>query len=119
MAAGLWVPSPGINGCTASMAGNHPPGRLGPPSRQQATNSREGHSWDAAMGIWENVTRVRCEPAPSADGASMENITPPGTPAKRALAALDNPPPDVPAGPHKRISAKVRRAIDAMVSGDC
>jgi hypothetical protein len=25
----------------------------------------------------------------------------------------------VPAGPHKRISAKVRRAIDAMVSGDC
>jgi len=27
--------------------------------------------------------------------------------------------PDVPAGPHKRISAKVSRAIDAMVSGDC
>jgi hypothetical protein len=49
----------------------------------------------------------------------MENITPPGTPAKRALAALDNPPPDVPAGPQKRISAKVRRAIDAMVSGKC
>jgi hypothetical protein len=49
----------------------------------------------------------------------MENITPPGTPARRALAALDNPPPDVPAGPQKRISAKVRRAIDAMVSGDC
>jgi hypothetical protein len=51
--------------------------------------------------------------------AGMENITPRGTPARRALAALDNPPPDVPAGPHKRISAKVRRAIDAMVSGDC
>jgi hypothetical protein len=41
------------------------------------------------------------------------------TPAPRALAALDNPPPDVPALPHKRISAKVRRAIDALVSGDC
>jgi hypothetical protein len=41
------------------------------------------------------------------------------TPAPRALAVLDNPPPDVPAGPHKRISAKVRRAIDAMVSGKC
>jgi hypothetical protein len=41
------------------------------------------------------------------------------TPAPRALAALDNPPPDVPAGPQKRISARVRRAIDAMVSGDC
>jgi hypothetical protein len=50
--------------------------------------------------------------------ANMENA-PPGTPARRALAALDNPPPDVPAVPHKRISAKVRRAIDAMVSGDC
>jgi hypothetical protein len=49
----------------------------------------------------------------------MENITPPGTPAKRALAVLDNPPAAVPAGPQKRISAKVRRAIDAMVSGDC
>jgi hypothetical protein len=49
----------------------------------------------------------------------MENITPPGTPARRALAALDNPPPDVSAGPHKRISARVRRAIDAMVSGKC
>jgi hypothetical protein len=46
--------------------------------------------------------------------ASMEN-----TPAKRALAVLDNPPPDGPAGPHKRISAKVCAAIDAMVSGDC
>jgi hypothetical protein len=48
----------------------------------------------------------------------MENITPPGTPAKRALAALDNPPPDVPLPP-RRISKKVRRAIDAMVSGKC
>ena len=41
------------------------------------------------------------------------------TPAPRALAVLDKPPPDVPAGPHKRISAKVRAAIDAMVSGQC
>jgi hypothetical protein len=48
----------------------------------------------------------------------MENITPPGTPAKRALAVLDNPPPaDI--GPPKRISKKVRAAIDAMVSGEC
>jgi hypothetical protein len=46
---------------------------------------------------------------------SMENKTP----APRALAVLDTPPPDVPAGPQKRISAKVRRAIDAMVSGKC
>jgi hypothetical protein len=48
----------------------------------------------------------------------MEKVTPPGTPAKRALAVLDNPPPaDI--GPPKRISKKVRAAIDAMVSGDC
>ena len=47
----------------------------------------------------------------------MENITPP-MPAKRALAALDQPAP-AGAGPPKRISKKVRAAIDAMVSGDC
>jgi hypothetical protein len=47
----------------------------------------------------------------------MENKTPP-MPAKRALAALDLPAPtDV--GPPKRISKKVRAAIDAMVSGEC
>jgi hypothetical protein len=47
----------------------------------------------------------------------MENITPP-MPAKRALAALDQPAPaDI--GPPKRISKKVRAAIDAMVSGEC
>jgi hypothetical protein len=57
-------------------------------------------------------------PTPSADGGDMENITPPGTPAKRALAVLDTPPPAVPLPP-KRISKKVRAAIDAMVSGDC
>ena len=49
----------------------------------------------------------------------MENITPPGTPAKRALAALDQAPAPAEPGPPKRISKKVRAAIDAMVSGDC
>jgi hypothetical protein len=47
----------------------------------------------------------------------MEN-TPP-MPAKRALAALDQPAPTADIGPPKRISKKVRAAIDAMVSGDC
>jgi hypothetical protein len=47
----------------------------------------------------------------------MENITPP-MPAKPALAALDQPvPADV--GPPRRISKKVRAAIDALVSGEC
>ena len=47
----------------------------------------------------------------------MGNISPP-IPAKRALAALDQPAPaDI--GPPKRISKKVRAAIDAMVSGEC
>jgi hypothetical protein len=49
----------------------------------------------------------------------MENITPPGTPAKRALAALDNPPPTEIPGPARRVSKKVRAAIDLMVSGEC
>lgn len=49
--------------------------------------------------------------------ANMENITPPGTPAKRALAVLDTPPP-ANALPPRRISAKVRAAIDVMVSGE-
>jgi hypothetical protein len=48
----------------------------------------------------------------------MENITPPGTPAKRALAVLDNPPPES-AGPPQRVSEKVRAAIDLMVTGQC
>jgi hypothetical protein len=46
----------------------------------------------------------------------MEN-TPP-MPAKRALAALDQPVPADIVAP-KRISPKVRAAIDAMVSGEC
>jgi hypothetical protein len=52
----------------------------------------------------------------------MENSTPPGTPAKRSLAVLDNSPPapsGTEAAPPKRISGKVKAAIDAMVSGDC
>ena|SRR6476660_9112398 len=48
----------------------------------------------------------------------MEKVTPPGTPAKRALAALDNPAPTEPLPP-RRISKKTRAAIDAMVSGSC
>jgi hypothetical protein len=47
----------------------------------------------------------------------MENITSP-MPSKRALAALDKPAP-AETGPPKRISKKVRAAIDAMVSGEC
>jgi hypothetical protein len=45
----------------------------------------------------------------------MENVTP----AKRALAVLDQPPADMAAGAAKRISKKVTAAIDAMVSGEC
>src|ERR1700728_839502 len=48
----------------------------------------------------------------------MEKITPP-MPAKRALAALDQPAPAAEVGPPRRITKKVRAAIDAMVSGDC
>jgi hypothetical protein len=47
------------------------------------------------------------------ESATMEN-----PPAKRALAALDNPAPAEPIPP-KRISKRVRRAIDLMVSGEC
>jgi hypothetical protein len=39
-------------------------------------------------------------------------------PAKRALAALENPAPVGPPIPAKRISKKVRAAIDVMVSGE-
>jgi hypothetical protein len=49
----------------------------------------------------------------------MENITAPGTPAKRALAAIEQPAPTVPADAQKRISKKVRAAIGLMVSGEC
>jgi hypothetical protein len=46
----------------------------------------------------------------------MENITPP---AKRALAVLDQPAAPADIGAPKRISPKVRSAIDAMVAGEC
>jgi hypothetical protein len=51
--------------------------------------------------------------------STMKDITPP-MPAKRALAVLDQPAAaaaDITAP--KRISKKVRAAIDLMVSGDC
>jgi hypothetical protein len=40
-------------------------------------------------------------------------------PAKRSLEALDQPAPTADIGPPKRITKKVRAAIDAMVSGEC
>jgi hypothetical protein len=49
----------------------------------------------------------------------MKNATPDKMPAKRALAALDAPPPIVPPDAPKRISKKVRTAIDLMVNGEC
>src|SRR5258708_39546231 len=61
---------------------------------------------------------ARCDQRRTADGAKMENITPPGMPARRALAVLDNPPPESP-GPPQRVSKKVRAAIDLMVTGQC
>jgi hypothetical protein len=47
----------------------------------------------------------------------MENITPDKIPAKRALAALDKPTASDAAEPARRISPKVRVAIDVMVDG--
>ena len=47
----------------------------------------------------------------------MENITPP-MPARRALQSLDQPAPIVPSDAPKRISKKVRAAIDLMVAGE-
>lgn len=47
----------------------------------------------------------------------MENIT---QPARRALAALEQPTTDAAApAPTKRISKKILAAIDKLVSGDC
>jgi hypothetical protein len=59
---------------------------------------------------------VRCAVAVAAEAPMLQPMENP--PAKRALATLDQPPPAVAAAP-KRISAKVRRAIDLMVSGEC
>jgi hypothetical protein len=41
------------------------------------------------------------------------------TPARRALAVLDTPPPAEPIGKALRITARVRRTVDLMVSGQC
>jgi hypothetical protein len=41
------------------------------------------------------------------------------TPAKRALAAVKAGPPAEPIDKQLRITAKVRRAIDLMATGDC
>jgi hypothetical protein len=49
----------------------------------------------------------------------MENTTPPGTPARRALAVLDTPKPTEPVPVPRRIGDKVRRAIHLLVSGEC
>jgi hypothetical protein len=61
---------------------------------------------------------VRCGSEAGADTATMENITPP-KPAKRALAALDQPaPPADIIGPKRRpISKKVMKAIHLMIAG--
>jgi hypothetical protein len=67
--------------------------------------------------VLQNVTLVRCDGKGRAEAGGMENITP--APAKRALAVLDNPPAPADAVPARRISKKVRVAIDAMVSGEC
>jgi hypothetical protein len=48
----------------------------------------------------------------------MENVTPPGTPARRALAALENPPSAETPTPARRVSKRVRAACDALVNGD-
>jgi hypothetical protein len=48
----------------------------------------------------------------------MKNIPPDKMPAKRALDVLDTPLPTGPV-PALRITNKVRRAIDLMVSGEC
>ena len=52
---------------------------------------------------------------PAVNYATMEK-----PPAKRALEAIDQPTPAAPISiAPRRISAKVRRAIDLMVNGDC
>jgi hypothetical protein len=76
-------------------------------------------SWGGRLALSENVTfRCVAPSLPLADGATMENITP-LAPAKRDLAALDQPAPPVTPGKPKRISKRVQIAIDAMVSGEC
>jgi hypothetical protein len=59
--------------------------------------------------------RVRCRSVGLADGGNMKDITP----AKRALAVLDDAPLPAAADRPKRISKKITAAIDLMVSGEC
>src|SRR6202051_2275159 len=75
-------------------------------------------SWRGYPAQWKNVTfgALRLS-GQTPTVPAMENT--PLVPAKRALAALDQPAPAVPPGPPKRISKKVRAAIDLMVSGEC
>jgi hypothetical protein len=104
-----WPPSlPAGNPCTGGDRPAHDSPQIGH-APAGFLDSANGHLAKRHGG---NVAR----PWQAPTVATMENITPTGTPARRALAALDNPPPDVPTGPQKRISAKARRAIDAMVT---
>src|SRR5258705_4014652 len=57
---------------------------------------------------------VHCASPRTGDGARMETRMP----SKRALAVLDEPPPTEPLST-RRISKKVRAAIDALVNGNC
>jgi hypothetical protein len=68
----------------------------------------------------ENVTFwCVADPGAGAEAATMKEITP-AMPAKRALAVLDQPAATAATGVvPKRISKKVRAAIDAMVTGEC
>src|SRR5712671_4326318 len=47
----------------------------------------------------------------------MENDPP--APAKRALAALDNPPAADATMPARRISKRIVAAVDKMITGEC
>ncbi len=60
---------------------------------------------------------MRCvgDPRQKGDVSAMEAKTP----ARRALAVLDTPPPAEPIGKALRITVRVRRAVDLMVSGQC
>ena len=62
---------------------------------------------------------VRCRDPRTGDGAEHGKYHAPRHTGQTRACRARYPGADVPAGPHKRVSAKVRRAIDAMVSGKC
>jgi hypothetical protein len=62
---------------------------------------------------------VRCEPTANADPAGMPRSPPPGIPAPKALAAVKAGPPAEPVDKQRRISARLRRAISLMATGEC